>query len=189
MNLVNDPRAAGQVRRYHTWAVIKDQSVAEHTWQIMRILLTIWPAAPRNVLVYALAHDMGEMAGDIQYPFKLMFTELKTGSEKAENHVRHEQRAHFGAPLEAHPLSKFERYVFKACDNLEMWEYGIRELNMGNKYANIIVTRMRSAIAENMNNIYSLKETQQAQQNPDVIANIQKYMKTRIQMESEIGKE
>lgn len=189
MNLVKDPRAAGQVRRYHTWAVIKDQSVAEHTWQILRILLTIWPEAPRNVLIYAVIHDMGEMSGDIQYPFKILFNELKQGSEKAEIHVRREQRQHLGAPDIKHPLSQFERHVFKACDNLEMWEYGIRERNMGNLYANIIIRRMQQAVADNISNIYSMKGTQQFEQNPDIVTRIQKYMVARQQMESEVGQE
>lgn len=189
MNLVNDPRAAGQVRRYHTWAVIKDQTVSEHTWQIMRILLTIWPEAPRNVLVYALIHDMGEMAGDIQYPFKILFNELKQGSEKAEVQVRKLQRETLGAPDIKHPLSQFERHVFKACDNLEMWEYGIRERNMGNLYANIIISRMQSAVADNIGKIEEMANTQQYDQNRGIVPNIHKYMKTRIQMESEVGKE
>lgn len=189
MNLVEDPRAAGSVRRYHTWAVIKDQTVAEHTWQILRILLTIWPTAPRNLLVYGLVHDMGEMSGDIQFPFKLMFNELRQGSEKAEVHVRGMQRKRLGAPDVKHPISQFERYVFKACDNLEMWEFSIRERNLGNMYANLMIARMREAVAENMSNIYSLRDTQQAQQNPDIVANIQRYMKTRLEMESEVGQE
>lgn len=189
MNLVEDPRAAGEVRRYHTWAVIKDQNVASHTWQILRILLTIWPNVPRNVLVYVLVHDMGEMSGDIQFPFKLMFTELKIGSDKAETHVRNEQGKRLGAPRETHPLSPFERQVFKACDNLEMWEYSIRERNMGNLYANIMISRMNEAVAINVANLEGMRGQQQYEQNAGVVQAIHRYMKTRLEMESEVGKQ
>jgi 5'-deoxynucleotidase YfbR-like HD superfamily hydrolase len=189
MNLVRDPRAAGNVRRYHTWAVIKEQTVAEHTWQIMRILLTVWPEAPRKVIVHALMHDAGEMSGDIQYPFKLMFTELKSGSEKAENYVRKAQQETGAPPEAAHPLSTFERHVFKCCDNLEMWEYGLREVNLGNRYALIIVNRMQRAVAQNIADILSQEGTQQFQQNVGVVPAIHRYFHNRLAMEKFDGEE
>jgi 5'-deoxynucleotidase YfbR-like HD superfamily hydrolase len=184
MNLVEDPRAAGEVRRYHTWAVHKDQTVGLHTWQILRILLTIWPNCPRNVIVYGLVHDAGEMSGDIQYPFKILFTELRAGADKAENHVRKLQRESIGAPEIKHPLSVFEAQVFKCCDNLDMWEFGLREMNMGNLYATLIVERMAAAVAGNINNLEGMKDTQQYQQNSDLVPTIHRYMKKRIEMET-----
>ena len=184
MNLAEDPRAAGEVRRYHTWSVHKDQTVGLHTWQILRILLTIWPSAPRNVIVHGLMHDGGEMSGDIQYPFKLLFPELESGSVKAENYVRNMQAKGIGAPETKHPLSMFEKQVFKACDNLDMWEFGLREMNMGNLYAKIIVERMRDAVSNNLNNLEGMVESQQYQQNEDVIPAIHRYMKKRLEMEN-----
>jgi len=190
MNLAEDPRAAGEIRRYHTWAVHSDQTVGLHTWQILRILLTVWPNCPRNVIVYGIIHDAGEMSGDIQYPFKILFPELRAGADKAENHVRDMQRKGIGAPPEPHPLSVFEKAVFKCCDNLDMWEYGLREMNMGNLYAGIIVERMAAAVAENVSSISGMfnSNNRQALQNPDVNANIHKYMQTRLKMETIDGK-
>lgn len=184
LNLVEDPRSGGEVRRYHTWTVHHQQTVAEHTWQIMRILLTIWPNAHRNVIVWALIHDMGEMAGDIQYPFKLMFTQLGEGSEKAEMHVRKQQRERLGAPDVTHPLSKFEKTVFKLCDNLEMWEFGIREVNMGNLYAKIVVERMAAAVSTNLENLESLRGTTEFDRNDGIITAVRRYMQTRTEMEN-----
>lgn len=184
MNLVEDPRAAGEIRRYHTWAIHRDQSVAEHTWQVVRILLTIWPLAPRNVIVYGLMHDGGEMSGDIQYPFKLMFPELRAGADKAENHVRAEQRRKLGAPEAKHPLSQFENAVFKCCDNLEMWEYGLREHNLGNRYALIVVDRMKEAVRQNIVSLGGMHDTQQFMQNDGVVPAIKRYMTTRLSMEA-----
>jgi 5'-deoxynucleotidase YfbR-like HD superfamily hydrolase len=182
MNLVEDPRAVGEARRYHTWAIHRDQSVGEHTWQVMRILLTVWPLAPRNVIVHALMHDGGEMSGDIQYPFKRLFPELRAGADKAEDYVRNLQRKSIGAP-ESKPLSAFEKLVFKACDNLEMWEMGMREVNMGNNYAKIICTRMMRALGENLQSIEELKDNQQYRQNEGVPKALHRYMMERSKME------
>jgi 5'-deoxynucleotidase YfbR-like HD superfamily hydrolase len=186
-NLVSDPRAAGQVRRYSTWHVHRDQSVGEHTWQVMRILMTIWPKAPRNVIIHALVHDMGEMAGDIQYPFKNMFPELRAGADKAENYVQHMQRRDMGIPEVTHPLSPFEKQVFKLCDNLEMWEFGLVERNMGNRYADIVAARMQEAVARNLENIEEMATTKQYQDNAEIIGAVHRYMQNR--MEAEHGQE
>ena len=183
MNLAEDPRAAGEIRRYHTWAIHRDQSVGEHTWQVLRILLTVWPAAPRNVVVYGLMHDGGEMSGDIQYPFKKLFPELRAGADKAENYVRDMQRKGIGAPDIRHPLSPFEQAVFKACDNLEMWEFGMRELNMGNQYAKIVCNRMQTALSHNMHLIESMSDIAQYKQNEGVPKAIHRYMMKRSEME------
>lgn len=187
MNLAEDPRAAGGVRRYHTWAVHQNQTVAEHTWQILRILLTIWPQVPRSVLIHAVTHDMGEMAGDIQYPFKLLFPELGAGSVKTENYVRDQQRKGIGAPPETHPLSPYEKHVFKLCDNLEMWEFGLREINFGNRYGIIIRNRMSGAIAANLANVEALKGQKQYEDNPSVVPAVHRYMKKRQEMENISG--
>lgn len=185
-NLVDDPRAAGEVMRYHTWRTIRQQNVAEHTWQIMRILLTVWPAAPRSVIVHALVHDMGEMAGDIQYPFKHLYPDLKTGSEQAESHVRRRQQMFVGAPEPKHPLSPFERLVFKTCDNLEMWEFGMVELNMGNGYARIVMSRMYEAVMQHIQRLEALSHVQQYQQNADVVPALHRYIKARMEIDNGI---
>jgi 5'-deoxynucleotidase YfbR-like HD superfamily hydrolase len=189
MNLVRDPRAVGEALRYSTWKVIEKQSIGEHTWQVIRILLTIWPEAPRNVLIYAVAHDMGEMAGDIQYPFKNLFPELRAGADKSENYVRHEMDKLLGIPKVRHSLSGFEHQVFKACDNLDMWEYGMREVNMGNRYAMIIVNRMRDAVANNLNNLEGMKDIKQFKDNEAVLPSIKRYMQIRQTMENFNGQE
>jgi 5'-deoxynucleotidase YfbR-like HD superfamily hydrolase len=172
-NLVDDPRAAGEVRRYSTWRTIRQQNVAEHTWQVLRILLTIWPAAPRNVIIHAVVHDMGEMSGDIQYPFKNMFPELRAGADKAENYVQNRQR-----------ISVFERAVFKLCDNLEMLEFGMVEVNMGNKYGRIIMDRMQHATSDCMQTLHDMRDTKQFQDNEGVFAAAQRYIKNRMEIDN-----
>jgi 5'-deoxynucleotidase YfbR-like HD superfamily hydrolase len=181
-NLVDDPRAAGEVLRYHTWRTIRQQNVAEHTWQLMRILLTVWPNAPRNVIIHALIHDMGEMAGDIQFPFKKLFPDLKTGSDMAENYVRRRQQMVVGAPVVSHPLSPYENLVFKTCDNLEMWEFGMVEMKMGNLYGKIVVKRMHEAVADCLARLEAISHVKQFQDNADVVPAITRYFHKRVEM-------
>jgi hypothetical protein len=70
-----------------------------------------------------------------------------------------------------------------------MWEYGLREVNLGNRYALIIVNRMQRAVAENIINIKSQEGTQQYQQNVGVVPAIHRYFHTRLEMERFNGEE
>lgn len=143
-----DPRRAGEVRRYHTFPVLHQQSVGEHTWQAMRVLCAIWPDAPRAVLLYAMVHDCGELrTGDIPYPHK---GECSDAWRKEQNNQ--EDRAlrsmclPWGLPAPTAEVGHVERAVFKLAEYIEMWEYGLCERNRGNRYAHLIVQRCWDAI-------------------------------------------
>ena len=51
----------GSVRRYHTEGEWIQQSVAQHTWRMMVILLYLWPRMPREAILFALYHDAAEV--------------------------------------------------------------------------------------------------------------------------------
>src|SRR6516164_2405457 len=74
-----DTRLAGQVRRYHTWPILRGQSIAEHCWQLTRIYLSVAAGTPDvNMLLHIQTHDIGEhFTGDIPYPVKSRHPELK----------------------------------------------------------------------------------------------------------------
>lgn len=182
-NLTYDPRAAGEIRRYHTWSVNRDQSVGEHSWQIMRIMLAVWPRCPRRLLIHAVIHDMPESAGDIPYPFKLLFPDLKKAMTHAETHVSSEQMKN-GRP-EIPRLSPYEHLVFKLCEWVEMWEFGLHEFNMGNKYAQLLIDRMQPEIAAGLLRLEGqhFADTQDARQHPGIATALRKYMKRRMEME------
>lgn len=144
VNIEEDPRHAGQVTRFHTWPVHRQQSVGEHSWQIQRIMLTIWPSVPRHLLVHCTVHDVGEMAGDIPYPFKKRNPALKHHMSRAEEEVHRTMTARWSLPPSV-VLNEMEMNFFKMCEYIEMWEYGLMELNMGNRYGSMISTRMMLA--------------------------------------------
>jgi hypothetical protein len=182
-DITYDPRVSGEIRRYHTWSVLRDQSVGEHTWQIMRILLTVWPRCPRRVLVYAVGHDMGEMGGDIAYPFKSLFPELKSLTSQVESYVATKQAETCGRP-EIPTISSYEQTVFKLCEYVEMWEYGLHEMNMGNRYATTIVDRMMIEIRNALVKLEEFSDTQFAREHPGIPQAIRRYMQQRINMEN-----
>jgi len=188
LDITFDPRAVGEVVRYHTWSTHHKQSVGEHSWQILRILLTIWPGAPRRMMIHTVKHDMGEMMGDIAYPFKQLVPELKHGSVKAEEHVMREMAKTIGIPRNSGSLSRYEYVVFKLCEHIEMWEYGLHEMNMGNKYGEIIVSRMMAEIGPALHMLDTeLTHTPDAVQHPGIPEAAHRYILQRMRMENVNG--
>lgn len=144
-----DPRSAGRVTRYHTWERVKEQDVASHTWQLLRILLAIWPDAPRDLLVAVMFHDCGErVTGDLPYPVKSEDPDLKAIMDRKEV-------AALGAmlPWGVPPLTlrtSHEADVVKLAEFLEMWEWALDEVALGNRCAVLIRDRCRTAASERM---------------------------------------
>lgn len=176
INLSDDPRAGLELARYHSWAVHRRQSVGEHSAQIARILATVWPDCPRKMLLYCVLHDIGEMTGDVQYPYKKKVPGLKVNMDMAESMVRFDMEQIIGLP--ALPLlSNYEKDVFKLCEYLEMWEYGLREMNMGNQYGRIVAQR---CVLE-ASRLYETMEP--APSCPDIRPAVRRYMDARLKFE------
>lgn len=141
VDIETDPRVAGQVQRFHTWPVHNGRSVGDHSWQIIRIMLTIWPSVPRKLIVHAALHDIGEMAGDLPGGTKQSDPVLKQRMDVAESANHEQMSAIWGLPRAA-VLSDYESRAFKLFDQLEAWEFGLHEQNMGNRYAAVVAMRM-----------------------------------------------
>lgn len=169
MNIRQDPRLAGRVIRYHTWPHIKQQSVGEHSWQVARILMTVWPAHSREMLQYALMHDMGEVkTGDVPYPFKADHPNVAVEFDQAEAEAIEDMQKVFGCPV-LPTLSDFELTIIKICDYIDMWEWGLEEINLGNRFAEAVCVRMHKAIIQRTNNL----------DNDELIDHVREYMHKR----------
>lgn len=139
-DVINDPRLAGRVARYHTWPHIRVQSVGEHSWQIARILLSIAPDNQR-LLQHAIVHDMGELAvGDIPYPVKRNNPDLATVMNRLEDDavISLETTAKTRFRVE---LTSDEKWVFKLCEYIEMFEHGREEQLLGNGFMEKVADR------------------------------------------------
>lgn len=122
-------RAAGNVRRWHTWPMLREQTNAHHSWNVARILLTYFPSyATSGALVYwALMHDVGEVAsGDVPHPAKrhgALGMHVRAAEEEA--------REDLGIALPG--LHDDEFLVARLCDLMEAVEFARDEIRMGNQ--------------------------------------------------------
>jgi len=141
----HDARRAGDVMRYHTWPVVQQQTGAHHTWNVCRILVTIWPDAPADAIRYALFHDAGELGpGDVPFPYKMQSPSLKHAFDQMEEQSLRNQ----GITLPV--LTDEWRWRIKTADLIEMLEKGLDEFLMGNTYGIPIVTQITGVLEERM---------------------------------------
>ena len=102
---------------------------------MQRILLAIWPDLPKDVLIYALLHDIGEIAtGDLPFPTKAKNPKLKEIMDDAEHAAHLAMCLPWGVPP-PRKLHDKEIPIFKLADYIEMWEWALDELAFGNSNA------------------------------------------------------
>lgn len=130
-----DLRLAGMVKRYSTWPVINAQSTGEHTWQMLRIYIEIFGPPPPDVTEYIVHHDSAELiVGDPPFPLKKDNPDLKEIYTRLESDALQKMKGSDMPKLEWPQTMQV-----KICDLIEMWEFGLHELKMGNRYAQPIV--------------------------------------------------
>lgn len=120
-------RMNGEVRRYHTWHLNRQQTVADHTWHVMRIYVALFGLPDAPLLYEIMYHDYEMLTGDLQHPIKSMVPELKAICDEAELAVR---RRCDCEPM-GDPTGQ-DVWRIKLCDLLEMYEFATRELMSGN---------------------------------------------------------
>lgn len=132
--VLSSARLAGQVKRYHTWPTTQSQTVAEHTWHVMRIWFSIFGPLPPQISTVLLWHDCGEIVtGDLPYPFKAKNPDVKALLDRWEAVTVRDMAG------ELPTLDEYERMKLKLCDLMEMHEFGRLELALGNKFGTPIV--------------------------------------------------
>jgi 5'-deoxynucleotidase YfbR-like HD superfamily hydrolase len=131
---------AGQVRRYHTFPTLQKPTVAQHCWRVATLYIELWGLPSAEVLQYCLHHDSGELwAGDLPFGAKSRNPDLKEAMNGAEEDGL--KMLHVELPR----LNSLELRRVKLCDLLEMYEFGVHELRMGNSYATLVVNDTWSA--------------------------------------------
>src|SRR5690606_25898812 len=105
----------------------RDQSVGEHTWQVLRIILAVHPSASRELLVHAMFHDVGErVTGDVPYPVKAEHPEVKRAFDSMEHDALLSMATTWGA-VAGVVLTEEERRLVKLAEFIEMMEWGLDE--------------------------------------------------------------
>lgn len=147
--IMKNARLAGQVERYHTWPRINRQSVAEHTFHILRIYYQLWGAPSPEVTERIIWHDIGEMAtGDLPYPVKKVWPGLKEITTTIESAHLISLGIRMSGKVPDEEINRL-----KVCDLLEMLEYGLVERYMGNQFAEPIVVDIAANITLLLENL------------------------------------
>jgi len=119
----------GQTQRYHTEMMLRQQDVAQHSYNVAWLCWLLSDRDPSAALIMAaLAHDAGERhTGDIPAPTKRRHPSMHELLDAMEN----EHTAAAGYTQE--PLSRIEAQILKLADMMEGAFYCLRELKMGNR--------------------------------------------------------
>jgi 5'-deoxynucleotidase YfbR-like HD superfamily hydrolase len=141
--VLSQGRLAGMVKRYHAWPMLTQQSVAEHSWQCMRIWHSLWGVMPVSVANFFLWHDAGELVtGDAPFPVKRNAPKLKTIYDEMEEDAVKAMDGDWVI------LAEPNKSRVKCCDLLEMFETGLHERALGNQFATPIIDDTYKAIID-----------------------------------------
>jgi 5'-deoxynucleotidase YfbR-like HD superfamily hydrolase len=118
---------ASRIKRYHTFPVLHQETVGEHSHRVATIYLELFGMPRAEVLTYILYHDMGELsAGDLPLYAKRDVPEMKHFMDRAEEAGL--TRLNIKMP----DLTEEELAKVKLCDLLQMLEFARIEMVMGN---------------------------------------------------------
>lgn len=125
-------RDAADTLRYHTQRTLRQQTVGQHTFNMLMLVQLIEPAARKEVLVAVMHHDLPEhFTGDMPAPIKRASPALKVLMDELETDL---------APLyKEFDLLPGEWALIKWVDLFELTMFGLEELKMGNRFAEGVV--------------------------------------------------
>lgn len=128
MKRVKMARRAGRVNRYHTEFLVRPENVAEHTFNVLNLLVIMLDGGvSNNLLINALYHDGGEyVSGDIPSPVKRQVPGMKEAINKIEAIGTDSTIGYLP------PITVWEHMMLKVADNLDGMLKCIEERAMGN---------------------------------------------------------
>jgi 5'-deoxynucleotidase YfbR-like HD superfamily hydrolase len=119
-------RDAGNVRRYHTQRTLRQQTVAEHSFGVLMLVLQVEPIVSLHLIKAVCHHDLPElMTGDIPAPAKRAHPQMDTYLEEFEASLE---------PLyyDTQWLNHDEQALLKWADTMELVLWCLEEWRMGN---------------------------------------------------------
>ena len=134
---------AGRIKRYHTFTIQGEQTVAEHSYGVVQLVRAITDdRASGKLLRAALDHDVAELfTGDIPHTIKRKEDELSSAVKAIEDRINTNFQI-------TYDLTEWEEKVLKLADLLEMAFFGLHQIKLGNGYAHTIVARVRGAMVD-----------------------------------------
>lgn len=156
---LNPLRDMAMTRRMHIKRVIKEQTVAEHSYHVAMLCWKLCDHEPsEKLLKAALFHDLAEsFTGDAPAPIKWLSKVIKGEMDQLED----EFNKFFGLELS---LSPKEALVLKWADSLELMWHCVDEMNMGNRnvqdvYDNLLdfVTNKLEPVKNGLQELHKVK--------------------------------
>ena len=154
-------RNGGNVKRYHTLPIIREQSNAAHSWGVAVLLDQLWgldwgenSVALAKMLKASLYHDCAEyLTGDLPAPIKK--------SSEAVAEVIKELEDNFNKDLDILiRLEDYDEVKVKFCDCLEGALFCLEELEMGNKMVADVFSKYMEYLREQVNEHNQLKQVE-----------------------------
>lgn len=133
-------RTAQRVTRMHTMPTRYQQSVGEHTFGVLSIVLTIHPNATPQLLRATLYHDIPEaVTGDVPATAKWRWPDMETALRGAEEWMRREFEL-------SEELPSLERKVLKFADMMELLLFSLEEADAGDRKMVVIARNCITAL-------------------------------------------
>lgn len=139
-------RHASKTKRLHTWSIIGQQNIAEHSWGVAMLIRDLYRRAnliPRaQLLMAALSHDLPEgHLGDMPAPLKWKEPEIKHRYERLEREEAIRLHVH-----DEPDLSEDEKRILEFADKLELLWFCVEQRRLGNFGIQLVYTRQRDYI-------------------------------------------
>lgn len=121
---------SGRVRRYHSEPVIHEQTVGEHTYNVLWYVMLLTNQSPSpELLMGALKHDVHEfVTGDCPAP-----TKRQPGMKEAWDALEADIELRYNIVNPDEALTAPEARILKLADVLDGCGYCYMELKMGNR--------------------------------------------------------
>ncbi len=134
-------RMGGAVRRFHTYPVIGNQSVAEHSFNVLLIVMHFIDPSPA-LMSAIIHHDLAEYdTGDIPSQVKWKHPDLDAILDKIEERIEQELDIHWN-------LDEQDRRWLELGDLLDLVLFAYEQRMLGNRYMDLVIQRVTPKLYE-----------------------------------------
>lgn len=143
---------AGETKRFHTWPVLRERTIAHHSWHVAMLLYLLYgqeePGLRPALILAALCHDAAEWkVGDLPSPGKRGMAEFFPDFREKWDKMEESILAPVGLDWND-LLDDEERRRLKFCDALEGAFYCIEDRAMGNKLIGVPYENFSSYLSQ-----------------------------------------